>query len=80
MPSQFRRVIIMFVILHWLHHWELMVLLFLQWSIILSAFSGMGVDNAIVELDSFEVPIMDGSALPFVNMLKEVGTHTQRKN
>jgi UDP-3-O-[3-hydroxymyristoyl] N-acetylglucosamine deacetylase len=46
---------------------------------LLSAFSGMGVDNAMVELDSFEVPIMDGSALPFVNMLKEVGTHVQGK-
>jgi len=47
---------------------------------LLSAFSGMGVDNAIIELDSFEVPVMDGSALPFVNMLKEVGTHVQKKN
>ncbi|MGP8154924.1 MAG: UDP-3-O-acyl-N-acetylglucosamine deacetylase [Smithella sp.] len=47
---------------------------------LLSAFSGMGVDNAIIELNSFEVPVMDGSALPFVNMLKEVGTHVQRKN
>jgi len=46
---------------------------------ILSAFCGMGVDNAIVELDSFEIPIMDGSALPFVNSLKEVGTHPQGK-
>jgi UDP-3-O-[3-hydroxymyristoyl] N-acetylglucosamine deacetylase len=46
---------------------------------ILSAFSGMGLDNAVIELDSFEVPIMDGSARPFVNMLKEVGTHTQGK-
>lgn len=46
---------------------------------ILSAFSGMGVDNAIVELDSFEIPIMDGSSLPFVNMLKEVGTRIQGK-
>ena len=46
---------------------------------ILSAFSGMGVDNAIVELNSFEVPIMDGSSLPFVNMLKEVGTQIQGK-
>jgi UDP-3-O-[3-hydroxymyristoyl] N-acetylglucosamine deacetylase len=46
---------------------------------LLSAFSGMGVDNAIVELDSFEVPILDGSAFPFVNMLKEVGTHLQGK-
>jgi len=47
---------------------------------LLSAFSGMGVDNAAVELDSFEVPVMDGSAFPFVNMLKEVGTHVQKKN
>ncbi len=46
---------------------------------LLSAFSGMGVDNAIVELDAPEVPIMDGSALPFVNMLKDVGTKTQGK-
>ncbi|HDQ03709.1 MAG TPA: UDP-3-O-acyl-N-acetylglucosamine deacetylase [Deltaproteobacteria bacterium] len=46
---------------------------------LLSAFCGMGVDNAIVEVDSFEVPIMDGSALPFVKLLKEVGTHTQDK-
>lgn len=44
---------------------------------ILSAFSGMGLDNAVIELDSFEVPIMDGSALPFVNMLKKVGTKNQ---
>ena len=47
---------------------------------LLSAFSGMGVDNAVIELDSFEVPVMDGSALPFVNMLKEVGTHSQKKS
>lgn len=46
---------------------------------ILSAFSGMGLDNALIELDSFEVPIMDGSARPFVNMLKEVGTRPQGK-
>lgn len=47
---------------------------------ILSAFSGMGLDNAIIELDSFEVPIMDGSARSFVNMLKEVGTRSQGKS
>lgn len=46
---------------------------------ILSAFSGMGVDNAVIELDSFEIPIMDGSALPFVNMLKNAGTCLQGK-
>lgn len=46
---------------------------------LLSAFCGMGVDNAIVEVNAPEVPIMDGSALPFVNMLKDVGTKTQGK-
>jgi UDP-3-O-[3-hydroxymyristoyl] N-acetylglucosamine deacetylase len=46
---------------------------------ILSAFSGMGLDNAIVEVDAPEIPIMDGSALPFVNMLKNVGTKKQGK-
>lgn len=44
---------------------------------LLSAFSGMGVDNAVIELDKPEVPIMDGSALPFVDMLKNVGTKVQ---
>jgi UDP-3-O-[3-hydroxymyristoyl] N-acetylglucosamine deacetylase len=44
---------------------------------LMSAFSGMGIDNAIVEVNAPEVPIMDGSALPFVRMLKTVGTQTQ---
>lgn len=47
---------------------------------LLSAFRGVGVDNAIVEVDSPEVPIMDGSALPFVNELKTVGTRVQNKS
>jgi UDP-3-O-[3-hydroxymyristoyl] N-acetylglucosamine deacetylase len=46
---------------------------------LLSAFRGMGVDNAIVELDAQEVPIMDGSALPFVNMIKNAGIKIQNK-
>jgi len=46
---------------------------------ILSAFGGMGLDKAIIELDSFEVPIMDGSSRPFVELLKQVGTRTQGK-
>jgi len=33
---------------------------------LLSAFVGMGVDNVLVEIDGPEVPIMDGSAMPFV--------------
>ena len=36
---------------------------------LLSAFIGMGVDNVIVELDNLELPILDGSALPFVEMI-----------
>jgi len=46
---------------------------------LLSAFCGMGIDNAVVEVNAPEIPIMDGSALPFVNMLKDVGTKTQGK-
>ncbi|MDI6777177.1 MAG: UDP-3-O-acyl-N-acetylglucosamine deacetylase [Syntrophales bacterium] len=46
---------------------------------LLSAFSGMGIDNAVVEIDAHEVPVMDGSALPFVTMLKDVGIEVQDK-
>ncbi len=46
---------------------------------ILSALSGMGVDNAVIEVDAPEIPIMDGSALPFVTLLKEAGARTQKK-
>jgi UDP-3-O-[3-hydroxymyristoyl] N-acetylglucosamine deacetylase len=45
----------------------------------MSAFRGMGIDNAVVELDAAEVPIMDGSALPFVKLLNEAGTKVQGK-
>ncbi|MFI4984074.1 MAG: UDP-3-O-acyl-N-acetylglucosamine deacetylase [Rickettsiales bacterium] len=40
---------------------------------LMSALWGCGVDNAIVELDGEEVPIMDGSSAPFVEMLKKAG-------
>jgi UDP-3-O-[3-hydroxymyristoyl] N-acetylglucosamine deacetylase len=46
---------------------------------LMSAFSGMGVDNAMVEVDAPEIPIMDGSARPFVDLLKSVGTKVQGK-
>lgn len=46
---------------------------------LMSAFSGMGVDNAVVEVDAPEVPIMDGSSRPFVELLKGVGTQAQGK-
>ncbi len=46
---------------------------------LLSAFIGVGIDNAIVELDNLELPILDGSALPFVKMIQDVGTRKQRR-
>lgn len=39
---------------------------------LLAALSGLGIDNAVVELNGPEVPIMDGSAGPFVHLLKKV--------
>jgi UDP-3-O-[3-hydroxymyristoyl] N-acetylglucosamine deacetylase len=44
---------------------------------LMAAFAGARVDNAIVELDGAEVPIMDGSAAPFLDMIKRAGTVTQ---
>ena len=38
---------------------------------VLSALRGCGVDNAVVELDASEPPIMDGSAAPFVHLIKD---------
>jgi len=46
---------------------------------LLSALIGMGVDNVIVELDNLELPILDGSALPYVQAFQEVGIKTQRR-
>jgi UDP-3-O-[3-hydroxymyristoyl] N-acetylglucosamine deacetylase len=40
---------------------------------VLAALSAMGVDNAVVEVDGPEVPIMDGSAEPFVAAIDQVG-------
>ena len=41
---------------------------------LLAAFAGCGIDNAIVELSAEEVPIMDGSAAPFVFLIECAGT------
>lgn len=46
---------------------------------LLSAFVGVGVDNAIVELDNLELPILDGSALPFVELILKAGIRKQRR-
>jgi UDP-3-O-[3-hydroxymyristoyl] N-acetylglucosamine deacetylase len=45
---------------------------------LLSAFAGLGIDNAVVEVSAPEVPIMDGSAGPFVFLLQSAGIEEQR--
>ncbi len=40
---------------------------------VISALTGMGVDNALIEMDANEPPIGDGSSRPFVEMIKKVG-------
>ena len=44
----------------------------------LAALRGLGIDNALVELDGEEVPIMDGSAAPFVVLIRVAGVRSQR--
>jgi len=44
---------------------------------LLAALVSLGIDNAIVELNSPEVPIMDGSAAPFIYLIQEAGVKTQ---
>lgn len=40
---------------------------------LMAAFAGLSIDNARVELDAYEVPVMDGSAGPFTRLLREAG-------
>ena len=44
---------------------------------LLAAFAALSVDNAVVELDGPELPIMDGSAAPFVRLIDQAGRRTQ---
>ena len=44
---------------------------------LMAAFYGEGIDNALVEIDAPEVPIMDGSALDFVEAIRSVGIKSQ---
>ncbi|MGJ5818562.1 UDP-3-O-acyl-N-acetylglucosamine deacetylase [Paludibaculum fermentans] len=47
---------------------------------LLSTLYSMGIDNAYVEIDNLEVPILDGSGLPFVELLREAGIkHSRRR-
>lgn len=44
---------------------------------LMAALLGCGIDNAIIELDGPEVPIIDGSAMPFVSVIEKIGTIDQ---
>lgn len=44
---------------------------------LMAAFYGEGIDNALIEIDSSEVPIMDGSALDFVDSIRSAGVEEQ---
>jgi UDP-3-O-[3-hydroxymyristoyl] N-acetylglucosamine deacetylase len=46
---------------------------------LLSACIGLGVDNAFVELDNLELPILDGSAQPFIELIQKNGLRKQRR-
>jgi UDP-3-O-[3-hydroxymyristoyl] N-acetylglucosamine deacetylase len=46
---------------------------------LLSALIGAGVDNVVVELDNLELPILDGSALPYVEAFSQAGLKSQRR-
>ncbi len=44
---------------------------------LMSAFAGLGIDNVYVDLDAAEIPIMDGSAAPFIFLIQSAGVETQ---
>lgn len=44
---------------------------------LMAAFSGLSIDNALVEIDAYEMPIMDGSAGPFTEMMMAAGIESQ---
>ncbi len=46
---------------------------------LLSALTGLRIDNVIVELDNLELPILDGSALPYVQAIERTGLKPQRR-
>ncbi len=44
---------------------------------LMACFYGLAIDNAIVEVDAYEIPIMDGSAQPFAALIKSAGVQNQ---
>jgi UDP-3-O-[3-hydroxymyristoyl] N-acetylglucosamine deacetylase len=46
---------------------------------LLSTFYSLGIDNAYIEIDNLEVPILDGSGKPFVDLIREAGLRQYRR-
>jgi UDP-3-O-[3-hydroxymyristoyl] N-acetylglucosamine deacetylase len=44
---------------------------------LMASFAGLSIDNALVEIDAYEMPIMDGSAGPFTSLIKSAGIQDQ---
>ncbi len=44
---------------------------------LMAGLTGMSIDNAVVEVDAYELPIMDGSAGPFTRLIKSAGSRSQ---
>jgi len=47
---------------------------------LMACFAGLSIDNALVELDAYEMPIMDGSAGPFAKMIRSAGIAKQAES
>ena len=47
---------------------------------LMAAFYGEGIDNVIIEVDNKEIPIMDGSAIAFIQLIRSSGIKEQRVN
>jgi UDP-3-O-[3-hydroxymyristoyl] N-acetylglucosamine deacetylase len=47
---------------------------------LMSAFAGLGIDNAFIDVDAPELPIMDGSSSPFVFLIQSAGIETQTQS
>ncbi len=45
----------------------------------LSTFYSLGIDNAYIEIDNLEVPILDGSGQPFVDLIRAAGIRESRR-
>lgn len=44
---------------------------------LMASFAGLGIDNALVEIDDYEIPILDGSAWEFTRCIESAGVHNQ---